>query len=257
MTTPYPSIPPGPGGQGNRKRNTFANTLSKNQVDYTNPGGASALPQLSPASTANYYSQLAGLYAGYQNQLAMFKQQRIGAKAAFGQAKAAAQAGKIEGLAGVENAAIESNMLGGTADLQRRTGVRAAAAGEIAGARSTMLQERAASRLSAQQAGTDYFMGVQGLEAQKLAEQQQLLSDQLERNLIISGQETQMDAMKGIYAALAASLANRGGGGAGAAGRILPSGLTAKQQRDALKRLEVSGGYQTNDLVNQSGGFYG
>jgi hypothetical protein len=83
-------------------RNTFANTLSKNQVKYKNPGGASALPSLDPAATANYYSQLAGLYAGYQNQLTALKQQRVGARADFQAQAAQVNAEKIGGLADAE-----------------------------------------------------------------------------------------------------------------------------------------------------------
>lgn len=203
---------PSPGHDGGRMRNTFANVLSKNQVNYQNPGGAQALPSLDPASTANYYSQLAGLYAGYQNQLVALKQQRVGARAGFKAERAAIQAEKLTGLADAENAAIERGMLGGTADLQARTGVRAQAASAVAGAKSAMLQEVAQTRIGAQQAGIDYFMQSQGLEAQKLAQQQALLSDQLMQNLIISGQETQMDAMKGIYEALA-GIGQGGGGG--------------------------------------------
>jgi hypothetical protein len=187
-------------------RNTFANVLSKNQVNYQNPGGKSALPSLDPASTANYYSQLAGLYAGYQNQLIALKQQRIGAKADFRDAAAQIRAQKVSDLASVENAAIERGVVGSSADLQNRIAVRGAAAAGIQSAKRGKLEAIAGTRIAAQQAGIDYFMGVQGLEAQKLAQQQQLLAQQLERNLIISGQETQMDALKGIYESLSQAM---------------------------------------------------
>jgi hypothetical protein len=204
-------------------RNTFANVLSKNQVNYQNPGGKSALPALDPASTANYYSQLAGLYAGYQNQLIALKQQRIGAKADFRDAAAQVRAQKVSDLASVENAAIERGVVGSSADLQNRIAVRGAAAGALQAAQREKLETIAGTRVAAQQAGIDYFMGAQGLEAQKLAQQQQQLAAQLERNLIISGQETQMDALRGIYESLsramqAPSVTNvtvRGAGGGG------------------------------------------
>ncbi|MES2156026.1 MAG: hypothetical protein V4510_12910 [bacterium] len=190
-----------PGSPG-RLRNTFANALSKNKVDYSNPGGASALPALDPASTANYYSQLAGLYAGYQTQLAGLKQQRVGLRADFMATRADVQAQKIGGLADTENASIERGIAGSSADLQGRAGVRAGAEAAIQSAKRTRMEGVAGTRLAAQQAGIQYFMGAQGLEANKLAQQQQLLAQQLQNNLIVSGQETQMDALKAIYQSL-------------------------------------------------------
>jgi hypothetical protein len=192
---------PVPGSPG-RLRNTFANALSKNQVDYSNPGGADALPALSPASTANYYSQMAGLYAGYQNQLLALKQQRVGFRADFGAAKADINAQKIGGLADAENQAIERGITGSSGDLQQRTGVRAGAAAAVQAAKRTRMEGVAGTRIAAQQAGIDYFMGSTQLQGTALAEQQQALAMQLQNNLIVSGQETTMDAMKAIYRAL-------------------------------------------------------
>ena len=75
----------------------------------------------------------------------------------------------------------------------------------------------AGTRIAGQQAGIDYFMGVQGLEAQKLAQQQDLLAQQLQQNLIVSGQESQMDVLQQIYQSLSGAMAPqpapRGGGG--------------------------------------------
>jgi hypothetical protein len=195
-------------GEGNRMRNTLANTLSKNTIDYTNPGGASALPSLDPASTANYYSQLSGLYAGYQNQLLALKQQRIGARADFSAQAAQVRAQKVGDLASVENQSIERGISGSSADLQQRAGVEGAAAAGIQAAKRQRGETVSGTHIAGQQAGIDYFMGAQGLEAQKLAQQQQLLSDQLERNLIVSGQETTMDALKGIFESLSAAGTN-------------------------------------------------
>ena len=192
---------PVPGSPG-RLRNTFANALSKNKVDYSNPGGESALPALDPAQTANYYSQLAGLYSGYQNQLLGLKQQRVGLRADFMATKADVNAQKIGGLADTENAAIERGITGSSADLQARTGVRAGAEAAVQAAKRARMEGVAGTRLAAQQAGIDYFMGSQSIEAQKLAQQQQALAMQLQNNLIVSGQETTMDAMKAIYRAL-------------------------------------------------------
>jgi hypothetical protein len=191
-------------------RNTFANILSKNQVDYQNPGGTAALPALSPASTANYYSQLAGLYAGYQNTLAGAKLQRVGIRSGLKTDLAGIKAEGIEMKATAVNTALDRGIVGSTVDASARAGVDADVAGARAGARSEALQALAQNRLGVSQAGVDYFMGAQGLEAQKLAQQQEALAQQLQANLIISGNESNMDALKAIYKALVAQL---GGGG--------------------------------------------
>ncbi len=233
-------------GEGGRKRNTAANILSKYQVDYKNPGGASALPSLDPASTANYYSQLAGLYAGYQNQLIALKQQRIGARADFQAQAGQVRAQKITDLAGTENAAIERGVVGSSADLQGRADVRGAAEAGIQAAKRQKLETISGTRIAAQQAGIDYFMGVQGLEAQKLAQQQALLAQQLQQNLIISGQETQMDALKAIYESLSGAMAAQGGGGAGGGGQGGGGGGNIWTQ--ALKRADRTGNYDFTQL---------
>lgn len=202
-------------GDGGRKRNTAANILSKNKVDYTNPGGASALPSLSPAQTSNYYSQLSGLYAGYQQQLSALKLQRVGARADFRAMRAQTRSEMIGGLAGTENANIERGVLGSSADLQQRAGVRGEAAAQIQAGKQAKQMSIASSRLDEGQAGIDYFMGVQNLESQKLAQQQETLAQQLQQNLIVSGQETQMDYLKDIFEALTTSTQGGGGGGGG------------------------------------------
>jgi hypothetical protein len=107
------------------------------------------------------------------------------------------------------NTALDRGIVGSTVDASARAGVDADVAGARAGARSEALQALAQNRLSVSQAGVDYFMGAQTLEAQKLAQQQEALAQQLQANMIISGQESQMDALKAIYKALSAQL---GGG---------------------------------------------
>lgn len=233
----------GPGSNpqgGNRMRNTFANILSKNQVNYQNPGGQSALPSLDPAAEAAYYNQLAGLYAGYQTQLQGLKQQRVGIRADARMARTEVRAQKLADLAGTENAAIERGMLGGTADLQARAGVEATAAAGQAAISNQKLQGLAQNRIAAQQAGTEYFMGAAALEADKVAQQQMVLAQQLERNLIVSGQEAQLDALKGIYNALSNGLTTPGSGGGGA-GRRAPAfgSMAAITQRTGLTRRQV------------------
>lgn len=206
---------PGQNKPDGRMRNTFANTISKNTIDYSNPGGASALPSLDPAQTANYYNQLGALYSGYQNQLVGLKQQRLGARADFRTALSQIRGEKVAGLAATESDAIERGVTGSSSDLVGRTGVEGAAQAArqmAASQRDRVVQQ---THLEREQAGIDYFQNVQALEADKLAAQQALLAQQLEQNLIISGQETTMDALKAIYEAFANRTGGGGGGGGG------------------------------------------
>jgi hypothetical protein len=217
-------------------RNTFANVLSKNQVNYQNPGGSAALPAMDPASTANYYSQLGGLYAGYQNQLIGLKQQRVGIRAGFGEAKASIRSQLVSGLADTQNAAIDRGVGGSSAALQQEAGVRGDAAAATATAKRQELEGIGQTRLQAQQAGIDYFQGSQQLEAQKLAQQQQQLASQLQNNLIVSGQETQMDALRAMYRAQMQAFQNGGGNGGngnGNGGQGSNFDLQAWQQQQA------------------------
>jgi hypothetical protein len=236
-------------------RNTFANTLSKTQVDYTNPGGKAALPALSPAESAAYYNQLAGLYSGYQAELSGLKQQRIGIRAGAREQHAGVRAEKLAGLASTENAAIERGMLGGTADLQARAAVEANAAAQHASIKNEKIQGLAMNRIAAQQAGTSYFSEAAALEAQKVAAQQEALAQQLQNNLIVSGMESQMNALKRIYQSFASMGSGEGGGGRGGNGGGGNSNRLTPAQRRRRRAMRAGGGYTNADMW--SGGFYG
>lgn len=195
---PGPQLP-GLGAQGGRKRNTLANMQSHEKVTFGGGGGLSALPPLDPASTANYYQQLEGLYAQYQGQLDALRAQRVGIRAGARAAIAGFKEEQATGIVNAESEAIGRGMLGSSVDAQNRIDVRAEAAGAIAGVRAEQHQALAQTRLAAQGAAVDFFQASTALEAQKLAQQQSLLASQLEQNLIISGQEMQMDMMRQMY----------------------------------------------------------
>lgn len=223
MPVTGPSLP-GQGKPGGRARNTFANLLSHNKVDYQNPGGAAALPSLSPEQTANQYAQLAGLYSSYQNQLAALKQQRIGARAAFRTEAAGITAERRAGAMDVESDALERGIVGSSVQAVGMVENEAAAA---AAKQAALTQKRTAladTRLAAQQAGTEYYQGVTGLQSQALAAQQSMLADQLANNLIVGGQENTMDILKAIYQAFANLQGGGGGGGGGRTPPVVPPG---------------------------------
>lgn len=209
---------PGLGKHGGRMRNTFANVLSKNQVNYTNPGGAQALPALSPAQQANLSAQMQGLYAQYQADVLAAKQQRVGIRAGLMTARRDIRAERISEMAGTVNRALDEGTVGSSFDLSRRTGVVAAAQRAQAAARAEAQAGVAQTRLQEQQAGINYFMGQQQLQAGALAQQQEALAQQLQNNLIISGQESSMDIMKAIYEAMSRGVLPGGGGGGSTGG---------------------------------------
>lgn len=211
------ALPKMPRGDGNRARHTMQNNLSKQSggaagggTGYTNPGGAAALPALSPDQTANYYAQLAGLASQYQTDIAGYRAQRIGLRAGYKQTRAGIRADLISGLSGVQADAGGRGVRGSSAELNSEIGVRAGAASQTAEAKNQLLQGLAQNRIGVQTAGNKYFLDESALASQKLAMQQQALSDELRNNLIVSGQESQMDVLKSIYQALSSST-NRGG----------------------------------------------
>lgn len=193
---------PRPGHDGGRMRNTFANILSKNQVNYTNPGGGQALPALSPAQNANYYAQLGTMYAQYQTTLQALKQQRVGLRVDYRDQLAQIQQQKVAQLASTENAGIERGLAGSSAVSEQMAGVKGAAATAKAGAQRQMLQGVGQNLIQVQQAALGYAQGAQQLQQQKLTQQQELLAQQLQQNLIVSGQESTMDVYRAIYRAI-------------------------------------------------------
>ena len=185
-----------------RSRNTLANLFSKYQVGgQSSSGGAAALPALSPEQTAGFYAQLAGLEAQYRNQVAALRAQRVGIRAGFKAERAGIKAEAISGIEGAVGAALTEGTVGSSFDLERRIGVRAQQAGALAGARNEMLQALAQNRLGVQEAALGQFMGAQQLQQQALALQQQALAQQLQQNLIISGQESTQDILRALYKA--------------------------------------------------------
>lgn len=221
---------------GNRNRNTFANLLSKYQVGGSNPGGAAALPALSPADTAAYFGQVAAIEAGLRNQMAALRAERVGIRAGFRTERAGIKQQVIGGIVGISGESQERGILGSSAELEQRIGVRAAGAGAIAQSRNEMLQGLAANRLAGQQAQLGAFQASSQLAAQALAARQTQLAAQLQQNLIISGQESTMDILKALYQAQSQALAagtslppvRRGAGGAAVTGGIPPEAVAAR-----------------------------
>lgn len=248
---PYPQTSGvGPRPEGNRARNNTTNQRTHtnppntpgNPPDYVNPGGAAALPSLSPASTANYYAQLGNLYSIYQNQLAASKAERVGLRATARVQKVDIRGQLIGGLAGEENAAVGRGILGSSADLQERAGIRGAAASAQADVNAQTLQGLGASRLADQAAGLTFAQGGMTLEAQKLAEQQTALAQQLQTNAIISGAEMQTDALTKLYKSLLATSPGAGGaGGDGRAGLTNPQVARAKAKYNTIQSAYPAG----------------
>lgn len=190
---------PGLGAGGGRMRNTMANVLSKNKVDYSNPGGSAALPALSPQATAAYYGQLSSMMSGLQSKLQGYRLQRQGLKAGFQETRAGAKSQAIADMSGAVGDAIGRGVLNSSADLSARSGVRATQAQTVSDARNQLLQGLAQTRLSAQQDIIANQQGMQQLQANYVAQQQEALAQELQQNAIVSGQEASLDAIKAMY----------------------------------------------------------
>lgn len=215
---------PGQGNQSNRLRNTLNNQQSKTR-SAIGGNAAAALPPLDPASTANYYSQIQGLYSQYRQSLSALKAQRVGLRAGFRETRAGIRRDLQLGIADAEGQAIGMGMLGSSQDLEQRINIRANAAQQIAQARNEMRSGIADTRLAQQKAATDYFMGVTGVQSAALAQQQSQLADDLMNNLITSGAEQNANILKSIYESLSpggnGNLPFRAPGGAGPIGARL------------------------------------
>lgn len=251
-----PSGPRLPGLDGGRKRNTAANIYSKYETDYSPKGGAQVLPALSPSATASYYSQLGGLHAQYSATLADLRSQRVGLRTNFASARAEAKAGVISGLAGVQNEADDRGVGGSSASSQAEIGVRAQGAADVANARNVLTQGFSQLASQKQQAGVALYQGVAGLQADALASQEEAAAQALQNNLIISGEETQMDALKAFYNGVQNSIAaagspppggggnggTGGGGGGGRQGPLQVGGTLNQANRQKLLSDYYAGG---------------
>jgi hypothetical protein len=219
---------PGGPGEGNRMRNTMANLLSKNKVQYQNPGGAAALPALSPAQTANYYSQLAGLAAQARLTKASLKAERVGVRADWRAQRAGIQLERKQGIADVQAQMSDRGLTGSSIHATGEVDVRAAARSALTAGKGDVMQAIGQNRIAQQQAGLDFFMGASALEAQSLATKQEALSQQLAQNLIVSGQETQMDVLRQMFQAQMGMVQPGGTASAGRPTRGRSSGLRGR-----------------------------
>ena len=209
----------GPKGGDGRIRNTLANAIGKNAgslgPQLLSSGGGAALPALTPAQNAAYYNQLGGLYSQYQTTLAGLRSQRMGLKANAAVARQGARAQGITNLAAAENSSIERGVTGSSADLQGRAAVKGQTASDIAATNAQLYQGLSALQNQKAQAAVGLYQGVAGLQSQAAAQQEEQLAQQLQNNLIVSGQESSMDMFRKMYQAQIDALQGGGGNGNG------------------------------------------
>lgn len=191
-----------------KKPNASSNGAGANKVPGAKAGaaqgGAKALPALTPSQNAAYYDQLAAAYAGYQNTLMGLRQERVGLRTAFKTERTAIRGELIGNLSGIQNTNIERGTLSSSAAMQEEIGARSDAEAQRSAAKNEMLSGLAYNRISQSQAAVDYAMQRATMEAQKLAQQQELLAAQLEANKMGQGDTSTRNG--------------GGGGGAGGAG---------------------------------------
>ncbi len=112
-----------------------------------------------------------------------------------------------------------------------------------------MLQGLAENRLQQQQAGLAFFQGATQLEAQKLASQQQQMANQLQQNLIVSGQESQMDMLKHMFEAQMGQFGGGVGGMGGPGGR---GGYSAGDVRHLWRSIMTPAGRGIRDQFGRT-----
>jgi hypothetical protein len=202
------------------------------------------LPAMTPESTAAYYARLATLDAQLGTDLAALRAQRVGLKADARVARADVRAGAIEGMAGQVNSALETNTFGSSMDVAGRVGVRATAAREKAQVGADLREGLAMNRIQEQQTALGYQLAGQELEAGRAAEIQGALADQLLNNTIMSGMESQVDALQAVYEALAQRTGRPGRGRAPALPSFAPiPGVVGGFTSNSTGTWQVGGGF--------------
>ncbi len=171
-------------GQGTgRFRRTLANNSSKQRPATT--GAPVPPPPVDPSSAVAYGGQLAQLQLGLGARLAELRAQRGLVQGQFRQDKADIRAGRISGIAGAVGGAIESGILGGSADLEQRVGVEATAAAQMQQAIQAKVQGILGIKLGRIQATNDYYTGVYQIQAAKAAQQAELANQAFLNDLVM------------------------------------------------------------------------
>ena len=192
-----PNRPKDGRGPGHR-RNTGNNQRSGNggAVPYT---GAPPLP---PGQSAAFTGQMAAVQSQYTTALAAIRAQGGAVRGEFQGTMADIQAGRISGTVAAESNALQRGIVGSSADLGARAGVVANAAGQQVDARNAKLTALAGLRVSQMQAGTDYSMGIAGIQADKAAAQAELANQRFMNDMVANSmadyQKLYKDALQRI-----------------------------------------------------------
>lgn len=183
-----------------RSRFTLVNNASKKKNPY--PGntasartpvnsGAVPPPPVDPSSAVAYGGQLASLQLTLGARLAELRAQRGFVQGQFRMDRAGIRANRISGIAGAVGGAIESGILGGSADLEQRVGVESDAAAQMQAAIQAKLQGILGIKMGRIQATNEYYTGVYQVQAAKAAQQAELANQAFLQDLVMRlGDET-------------------------------------------------------------------
>ena len=244
----------GPGSNNTGNVNSNKNTLL-NQYSKATPSGSNPQPApLDPNSYGAYASQVMGL----QQQLAAaMALSRAGISSARGEAMVARQdirAGRIQGTADAEAAALANGVVGSSADLANRAGVVASAGAEreaVGAAKRLAIAEQRGNQVAA----TGQFYTGLG------AAQSDLANAQAQAN-ILRYQQDLFDTQQTDFAALRAAILKRlrsrgrardvlpnaaegvGAAALAAAGAVTGAGIGALTGVDRFGRPALTGGHQ-------------
>jgi hypothetical protein len=177
-------------------RNTLRNKASKQNV---NPLNQITLPALSPDQTANYYQQLSGMTQQHMLDLAQLRQQRVGLRADARNQEVAIHAQGVQDVTAAQQGAAQAGIQGSSIEYNNMSAATANMYQQRQAVKDKLLSDLAANQLQRQQSALTLYNSQTALASQSLAQQQQLLASQLQNNNIVSGRESNFNALNAFY----------------------------------------------------------
>lgn len=168
-----------PAPDPNRKLNDYRANLLTPSNPFTYPGG-----YYGPEMAAAFTSKLAALRQSYESNLASYAGQRKNIKAGFRQQVAGIRGQEVSSMVQAEGRAVERGVLGGSADVKNRIGIRSQTTADLEAARLAKQQDILDTYQKAAQATTDYYLGQSDVEIQRTSAMAAATANALANNAI-------------------------------------------------------------------------
>lgn len=177
----------GNGPRAGRSTGRANNTLVHNRSRLRAPSSAANVPPppVSPSSAAAYGAQAAGLQLTLGAKLASLRAQRGILQGQFRMDKAQAKAAEIQGVTAAEGQAIDRGILGSSADLSARAGVKAQRAADVNAAIQQKVQGLLGIKLERINAANEFYTGMFDIQARKAAEQAELANQAFLQDMVM------------------------------------------------------------------------